>query len=170
MSLVNRWFGNCFRALGALFGAGRAMGARIAPTQVVVGSHVSKIQDLNCASARITATMAENWDLARIPFDRHQLELFIEDASLPSKDMVFTPDATNSRLGDEIDMAGWTPSAVQDRGATQDLPQQLRRHLDAHRCALGILALRHGRGCAVRRGRRRLFYGWAAWAVFKALG
>ena len=69
-----------------------------------------KIGDMNYASARITATMAENWGLARYPFDRHQLEVFIEDASLPSKDMVFTPDATNSRLGDEIDMAGWAPS------------------------------------------------------------
>lgn len=142
---------------------GLAAGARAAPAQVVVGSYVSKIQDLNFkenkysldffiwfrwkaegpladykpldsfelvngnienkssvvekkigdmnyASARIKATMAETWELGRFPFDRHRLQVFIEDSSLVTQDLVFVADATNSSLGDEIDMAGWSAS------------------------------------------------------------
>lgn len=66
-----------------------------------------KIGDVNYASARITATINENWDLSRFPFDWHRTGLRIEDSSLTALDLVFVPDKTNSRLGDEIEMAGW---------------------------------------------------------------
>jgi len=78
-----------------------------------------KIGDVNYASARITATINENWDLARFPFDWHRTGLRIEDSSLTALDLIFVPDKTNSRLGDEIDLAGWTAanfdSSVQSR-------------------------------------------------------
>ena len=69
-----------------------------------------KLGDLNYASVRVTATMAENWKLARYPFDAHQMRVNIEDSAFTAKDLVFVPDIKNSRLGDEIDMAGWDAS------------------------------------------------------------
>jgi hypothetical protein len=69
-----------------------------------------KIADMSYASARITATIAENWELAKFPFDRHRTQVRIEDSMLTALDLKFVPDKTNSRLGDEIEMAGWNAS------------------------------------------------------------
>lgn len=69
-----------------------------------------KIGDVNYASARISATMAETWDLSRFPFDSHAMQVNIEDSALSQKDLVFVADTTNSKFGDEIDLAGWTES------------------------------------------------------------
>jgi hypothetical protein len=144
-------------ALSVLMGAGAAQAQ---PGQVVVGSYVNKIQDLNFkdnkyaldfylwfrwkpegaladykpldsfeiingkienkssvvekkigemnyASVRVSATIAENWELARFPFDAHTMRVYIEDSAFTTKDLVFVADKSNSRLGDEIDMSGW---------------------------------------------------------------
>ena len=69
-----------------------------------------KIGDVSYASARVTATIAENWNLTDFPFDWHRTQVRIEDSALTALDLVFVPDKTNSRLGDEIDMAGWRAS------------------------------------------------------------
>jgi hypothetical protein len=78
-----------------------------------------KIGDMNYASARITATIAENWNLTNFPFDHHRTQVRIEDSALTALDLTFVPDTTNSRLGDEIEMPGWKAgnfaSAVQGR-------------------------------------------------------
>lgn len=66
-----------------------------------------KIGDTNYASARITATIAESWELSHFPFDWHRTEVRIEDSGVTALDMVFVPDQANSKLGDEIDMSGW---------------------------------------------------------------
>ncbi|MEO8312685.1 MAG: hypothetical protein ABI520_16065 [Caldimonas sp.] len=69
-----------------------------------------KIGDVNYAAARITATIAETWELANFPFDRHRVQVRIEDSMLTVLDLTFVPDKANSRLGDEIEMAGWRAS------------------------------------------------------------
>jgi hypothetical protein len=78
-----------------------------------------KIGDMNYASARITATITENWNLTNFPFDHHRTQLRIEDSALTALDLTFVADKTNSRLGDEIEMAGWKAgnfdSTVQSR-------------------------------------------------------
>ena len=66
-----------------------------------------KIGDMNYATARISATIAEAWDLTDFPFDWHRTQVRIEDSALTALDLVFVDDKANSRLGDEIDMAGW---------------------------------------------------------------
>lgn len=66
-----------------------------------------KIGDVNYASARVTATIAESWELAAFPFDRHRTQIRIEDSALTARDLSFVVDKANSRLGDEIAMAGW---------------------------------------------------------------
>lgn len=62
------------------------------------------------ASARIVATINEPWDLVSYPFDRHRIKIAIEDSNLGADDMVFVDDKPNSRLGDEMAIAGWVPS------------------------------------------------------------
>lgn len=66
-----------------------------------------KIGDLNYATARITATINEKWDLKRFPFDAHRPNVRIEDSAHDASEMVFVADQNNSRLGDEIEMSGW---------------------------------------------------------------
>jgi hypothetical protein len=65
---------------------------------------------LNYASARVTATIFEPWALETFPFDKHRIQVQVEDSGLFIHQMVFQPDLTNSRLGDEIALAGWTLS------------------------------------------------------------
>ncbi len=70
-----------------------------------------KVGEVNYAQARITATMAEAWDLTDFPFDWHRTKVRIEDGgALTALDLVFVADQANSRLGDEIDLAGWRAS------------------------------------------------------------
>lgn len=66
-----------------------------------------KIGEVSYASARIAATIAESWQLANFPFDKHRPELRIEDSMFTALDLQFVPDWSNSRLGDEIELAGW---------------------------------------------------------------
>lgn len=78
------------------------------------GSIVEKeIGEFRYASARITATIAETWELRAFPFDWHRKEVRIEDSAHPAQELRFVPDVANSALGDEIDIAGWTASKFQ---------------------------------------------------------
>lgn len=69
-----------------------------------------KIGDMNYVSARISATMADTWMLKHFPFDWHRSEVRIEDSVYTADSLHFVADKANSRLGDEIDMAGWAAS------------------------------------------------------------
>jgi hypothetical protein len=69
-----------------------------------------KIGDMNYASVRVSATMSETWELAQFPFDSHTVTVKIEDSTYTTQDLVFVADKSNSGLGDEIDMSGWTAS------------------------------------------------------------
>jgi hypothetical protein len=68
-----------------------------------------KIGDINYASARVTASMSRSWELERFPFDAHKMQIYVEDSELNTVDLVFEADTVNSKLGNEIDMAGWLP-------------------------------------------------------------
>jgi len=65
------------------------------------------IGDVMYAQARVSAIMNENWQMAKFPFDSHSMTVNIEDNSLTTKDLVFVNDENNSKLGDEINIAGW---------------------------------------------------------------
>lgn len=69
-----------------------------------------QIGDTNYASARIAATIFKNWELASFPFDRHQLSIYVEDSQFVASQLRFIADETNSRLGDELGVPGWTMS------------------------------------------------------------
>jgi hypothetical protein len=73
------------------------------------GSIVEKsIGDMKYASARVSATILNNWELASFPFDSHRLHVDIEDSANVADALVFVADAHNSRLGDEIEVPGWS--------------------------------------------------------------
>src|SRR5262245_14557047 len=69
-----------------------------------------KIDKLKYASARVTASISQAWDLNACPFDRHRLQIHLEDSRRAAGELIFEPDLDNSRLGDEIDLSGWTVS------------------------------------------------------------
>jgi hypothetical protein len=66
-----------------------------------------KIGDLNYASARITATIFKTWGLETFPFDKHRINVHVEDSEFVSSALQFEADVTNSGLGDEISLPGW---------------------------------------------------------------
>ncbi|MEO7150441.1 MAG: hypothetical protein ABIX46_01845 [Burkholderiaceae bacterium] len=66
-----------------------------------------KIGDLSYASVRVSATVSETWDLKQFPFDSHRLQVHLEDSAHGTDELVFVPDVKNSRLGDELNLAGW---------------------------------------------------------------
>ncbi len=70
-----------------------------------------KIGDINYAIVRVTAVISKTWDLERFPFDAHKMQIYVEESNFTAIDLVFEPDTVNSKLGNEIDMAGWTPDA-----------------------------------------------------------
>ena len=76
-----------------------------------------KIGDVNYASARITASISQPWDLDAFPLDNHRLRIYLEDSKLVASQMVFDLDLANSGLGDEINLSGWTVSFF-DAGVT----------------------------------------------------
>lgn len=80
----------------------------------VISSRSSEVEktigDMRYASVRVNATIAETWNLENFPFDEHRLKIHFEDSQHVSRDLVFVPDTTNSRIGDEIDLAGWSLS------------------------------------------------------------
>lgn len=69
-----------------------------------------KIGDVNYASARIAATISKNWELSSFPFDRHRLEVHVEDSQFVASQLQYEPDMANSRLGDELGVPGWALS------------------------------------------------------------
>lgn len=58
-------------------------------------------------AVRINATIQHVFDLHRYPFDRHVLEIKIEDSELDIVRLVFTPDRDNAAIDPDIAISGW---------------------------------------------------------------
>lgn len=94
-----------------------------------------KIGDINYASVRVAATISETWNLKEFPFDSHRLGVHLEDSAHVTSELVFVPDTKNSRLGDELNLAGWvlanfagevTPKVYQSNYGDTSLPSDAR--------------------------------------------
>ena len=59
------------------------------------------------ASARVNATIQRVWDLRRYPFDRHALEIVIEDSELDDAKSVFVSDPTSQGKDAAVQLSGW---------------------------------------------------------------
>ncbi|AFZ14293.1 hypothetical protein Cri9333_3468 [Crinalium epipsammum PCC 9333] len=55
----------------------------------------------------ISTTLYHNWDTKNYPFDRHKLEISLEEAKLDASNFVHVPDFTNSDYQHNIDVEGW---------------------------------------------------------------
>jgi len=56
---------------------------------------------------KITATFYHNWDVPNYPFDRHVLEIPLEEALYDSSAFVYTLDKPNSNYRNSIKLDGW---------------------------------------------------------------
>jgi hypothetical protein len=71
----------------------------------------------NAKFYRIEGTFFENLDLQKYPFDSHNLKIEIEDTTLTTQNLVYTPDPSNSGLDPRViivgwDVVGWNASVV----------------------------------------------------------
>jgi len=66
-----------------------------------------RIDFLNYAVARVTATVYKNWELEKFPFDTQRVEVLVEDSQFVSDALQFVPDYANSGLSGEIKLPGW---------------------------------------------------------------
>ena len=57
--------------------------------------------------AKVEGTFRHYWDLTDFPFDRHTLEIRIENADLDATAFVFEPDAAGSAFEADMPLAGW---------------------------------------------------------------
>lgn len=64
-------------------------------------------------SARILATINQLWDLRPYPFDKHTLELQIEDSQNDISQLVYLADKANSGASPSIHLSGWNVSKVE---------------------------------------------------------
>jgi len=69
-----------------------------------------RIGNASYASARVTASISQAWELDAFPLDRHRLRIHLEDSQHSGNEMGFAVDLANSRLGKEIELSGWTIS------------------------------------------------------------
>lgn len=59
------------------------------------------------AAARINATMHRVWNLRRYPFDRHPLEIAVEDSDLDLARSVFVADGPSQGVDADVAVSGW---------------------------------------------------------------
>ena len=106
-----------------------------------------KIGEVQYASARITATMNEAWQLRGFPFDQHRVTIKLEDSTHEAQSLRFVEDRTNSRIGDEVRLAGWHldgfTSAVNDHRYKSNygdisLPRDAESHYSRYEFSFGL--------------------------------
>jgi hypothetical protein len=116
-----------------------------------------KLGELNYASARVTATIFKTWALETFPFDSHRVRVFLEDSQFVSDNLVFQPDLTNSRLGDELSLPGWQlanfaiealPKTYKSNYGDTSLPTDAQSTYS--RLSFGMDMTRDGYGSAVK--------------------
>lgn len=59
------------------------------------------------ASARISATIQQAWDLSAFPFDDHTLRIRIEDSERDALMAVYVADADNAGVDPDVRVTGW---------------------------------------------------------------
>jgi hypothetical protein len=64
------------------------------------------------AAARVNATIQRVWDLRRYPFDRHALEIAIEDSDLDVARNVFVADGASQGIDPDVAVQGWQLSRL----------------------------------------------------------
>ena len=63
---------------------------------------------ISWTQSKYSATVSQDWDISKFPFDRQTLNIYLEDAINESTATVFIADADNSRIDDDVKLPGWT--------------------------------------------------------------
>ncbi|HEY9627154.1 MAG TPA: hypothetical protein V6C84_07620 [Coleofasciculaceae cyanobacterium] len=69
---------------------------------------------------KVKATLRHDWDIQNYPFDRHVLEIPIEETVYDTTNFVYTPDTANSTYKQDMHLDGWqiTNFQVKQSGTT----------------------------------------------------
>jgi hypothetical protein len=59
------------------------------------------------SSFRCNSLLQEDWDVTRFPFDKHTIEVQIEDVDKVKSRLVFVPDIIGSKLDPNLEVNGW---------------------------------------------------------------
>jgi len=59
------------------------------------------------STQKVKAKLIHDWDISQFPFDKHELQIVIEEGSLESDELVYEPDITNSNRLKSIRVDGW---------------------------------------------------------------
>jgi len=59
------------------------------------------------SSFRCNSVLQEDWDVTRFPFDKHTIEIQIEDVDKVKSRLVFVPDIIASKLDPNMKLDGW---------------------------------------------------------------
>lgn len=68
----------------------------------------TKTKDVLWDQAKYFALVAQDWDIAHFPYDRHVLKLYLEDALSAADAIQLVADTENSRIDKNVTIPGWT--------------------------------------------------------------
>lgn len=73
---------------------------------------------------RIKGELTSNMNLRSFPFDRHHLQIHVEDKLLSDKELIYEPDTPRTGLHGDMVLAGWRidPARVRGSGASVAYP------------------------------------------------
>lgn len=71
---------------------------------------------------RVRGELTTNMNLRSFPFDRHRLQIMLEDKLLPDGALQYVPDAQRTGLHGDLVLAGWRIDPAQARGAVRSVP------------------------------------------------
>ena len=79
------------------------------------GEYFEQKTDCYYQTMKVKSVIKKNWDVAKFPFDKHTVEIVIEDIARDVNKVIFVPDAKNSSIDKKVKIAGWdiTASRVQ---------------------------------------------------------
>lgn len=68
---------------------------------------VEKREGINWASQNCKATINQNWDLKRYPFDHQKLEVILEESQFDARKVILVADLNKFEYNNLIDVKGW---------------------------------------------------------------
>jgi hypothetical protein len=71
---------------------------------------------------KIRAIVQQDWDLSNFPFDRHVLEIEMEEGFDTAATLTYRPDTANSGYNEEIEIPGWRITDFRLTERTVDYP------------------------------------------------
>jgi hypothetical protein len=71
---------------------------------------------------KIRAIVQQDWDLSNFPFDRHVLEIELEEGFDEAAALTYRPDTANSGYSEEIELPGWRITDFRLTERTVDYP------------------------------------------------